>query len=237
MQLYIRQARREVCLEQLERQRFDAGLDLSLRQRFEVTQIKRAGVVERNPHLGTHPRLVQPIVHQPREVRFTQTSPLEPPGFGSCPRGHGAANRAADRVAGRVPRGVTVKRGDIYALEQQLREAARISGGTTIKGYSVVGTALLLAPAPSEVGSVIKITYYQRLPALSVSATTNWLLTAHPDLYLFGTLTVASAFLKDDERTGIWKNAWDEALGEVMAAGIKARQPATPLVMRSGVSE
>ena len=120
---------------------------------------------------------------------------------------------------------------------QQLREAARISGGTTIKGYSVVGTALLLAPAPSEVGSVIKITYYQRLPALSVSNTVNWLLTAHPDLYLFGTLTVASAYLKDDERTGIWKNAWDEALGEVMAAGIKARQPATPLVMRSGVSE
>jgi hypothetical protein len=42
--------------------------------------------------------------------------------------------------------------------------------------------------------------YSQKVPALSDSATTNWLLTSHPDAYLFGTLTM-SATLTEREAT------------------------------------
>jgi len=50
----------------------------------------------------------------------------------------------------------------------------------------------------------IKILYYAKIPALSVSNTTNWLLTAHPDLYLAGALGVAYGVIKNAEQEAKW---------------------------------
>jgi len=83
----------------------------------------------------------------------------------------------------------------------------------------------------------VGITYFQKIPALTSTNTTNWLLDKYPDIYLYGTLCTAQAYLRDDERLAVWKGAWDEALGELERAGIKARLPSTPLVMRPGVYE
>src|SRR4051812_23891330 len=45
----------------------------------------------------------------------------------------------------------------------------------------------------------LQLLYTQKVPALTDSATTNWLLTAHPDAYLFGTLTMSATFTSDAE--------------------------------------
>lgn len=47
-------------------------------------------------------------------------------------------------------------------------------------------------------------TYYEEIPALSDSNTTNWLLTASPDLYLFASLAEAAFYVKDESRAGMW---------------------------------
>ena len=50
----------------------------------------------------------------------------------------------------------------------------------------------------------VKILYYAKIPALSVSNTTNWLLTAHPDLYLAMSLGVAYGVIKNTEQEAKW---------------------------------
>lgn len=51
--------------------------------------------------------------------------------------------------------------------------------------------------------------------ALSDSTTTNWLLTNHPDLYLYGALIHAAPHIKDDARIPVWRSFHQEALQEV----------------------
>jgi hypothetical protein len=48
------------------------------------------------------------------------------------------------------------------------------------------------------------VLYYQKIPALTVSNTTNWLLTAHPDLYLYTTLSEAYGVIKNAEQEAKW---------------------------------
>ena len=69
--------------------------------------------------------------------------------------------------------------------------------------YTIINNALRLLPAPSAPLS-IEITYYQKIPALSDTQTTNWLLTRSPDLYLFGALLAAEPYLMNDERVALW---------------------------------
>ena len=73
--------------------------------------------------------------------------------------------------------------------------------------------------------SAINFTYYQKLTALSTSNTANWLLTAHPDAYLFGSLTEACVFVKDFETAAIWKTRRDALLEEIAMLDQKTRGP------------
>ncbi len=69
----------------------------------------------------------------------------------------------------------------------------------------------------------ITFKYFAKVPALSDSATTNWLLTAHPDLYLFGSLVEAEMFGVNDERAPIWKVRRDEIFDEIEKLSNKTR--------------
>ena len=50
----------------------------------------------------------------------------------------------------------------------------------------------------------VKVLYYAKIPALTVSNTTNWLLTAHPDLYLAACLVEANDNAKNEAEMGKW---------------------------------
>lgn len=63
--------------------------------------------------------------------------------------------------------------------------------------------------------------------ALSDSAPTNWLLTNHPDLYLYGALIESAPFIRDDARTAFWQERFDRALAEVQAKEARSRSLAT----------
>jgi hypothetical protein len=103
--------------------------------------------------------------------------------------------------------------------------------------YAVSGDNLILGPAPDDTYDLI-LTYYQEIPALSASNETNWLITKHPSIYLYGALVMAEAFIWDDERLErLWKPAWDEALGELMAQGNRKRFGAAPIRLRPSVRE
>ena len=117
-----------------------------------------------------------------------------------------------------------------------LRETYPVAVTGRPTAYAVSGRNLYIAPAPDGT-YVYTLTYFQSLPALTSSNTSNWLLAAHPDVYLYGVLTAAEAYLQNDERFPVWKGAWDEALGEIIQEANAQRLPAGPLCVRPTVCE
>lgn len=87
----------------------------------------------------------------------------------------------------------------------------------TPDSYAIVGTQIQFNPVPSAVLTCV-LSYWANIPALSVSNTSNWLLAAHPDAYLYGALVEAGLYLTGDRRVGIWTQRFSQALDEIEAA-------------------
>jgi hypothetical protein len=102
--------------------------------------------------------------------------------------------------------------------------------------YAVSDGQLMFAPSPDATYSV-QLHYYKRIPALSASNETNWLITTFPSLYLWGSLVMAEAFIWDDDRIPLWKGAWDEALAEFKRHGTWKRHGGGPLAPRIPVCD
>jgi len=117
---------------------------------------------------------------------------------------------------------ITEKQGDL------LRQDSFIAAGQP-KYYTIVGTQLevIATPDSSYTG---ELTYYGKIPALSDSNTSNWLLAYAPDLYLYGALVEATPYLKDDERLGTWSTLYTNSLGDIEVADQRASVSSTPIV-------
>ena len=115
-----------------------------------------------------------------------------------------------------------------YMSPSVMYDGSESSG--TPRYYTVQGDQLALEPVPDSAYE-IEMDYYT-FDVLSDSNTTNWLLTDFPDVYLYGSLLQAEAYLVNDARIAIWKAALDEALDEVKKDDKMARWNGTPLVIR-----
>lgn len=102
--------------------------------------------------------------------------------------------------------------------------------------YAISGTEIVLGPAPDDDYDLI-LTYYQEIPALSLSNESNWVSEKHPSIYLRGILLEAEFFGWNDERLPLLKAAQDEALDELMKQGRTKQFGAAPLRMRPSVRE
>src|SRR5690606_32381418 len=76
---------------------------------------------------------------------------------------------------------------------------------------AVVDGEVIVSPVPDQAYS-LRLAYWQGITPLSVSATTNWLLTSHPDLYLYASLLQAAPYLYEDERVGLWEGRVEKGL-------------------------
>jgi hypothetical protein len=63
--------------------------------------------------------------------------------------------------------------------------------------FTILGTQLQAFPLSSN---NIELTYYQKIPGLTSTNTTNWLLTAHPNAYLHACLLYIGEYIKDADR-------------------------------------
>jgi hypothetical protein len=89
--------------------------------------------------------------------------------------------------------------------------------------FTIEGSTLTTKPTGDD--TTFSLRYYQKIPALTDSAPTNWLLTAHPDAYLSGSLFEANAFLQDAEGAYLWKLRMDEAFGEIEKLSERTKGP------------
>lgn len=63
--------------------------------------------------------------------------------------------------------------------------------------YYIAGSTVTFFPT-ADSNYTVGYVYYQNLPALS-SNSTNWLLTSHPDIYLYASMLELSIYVKDQE--------------------------------------
>ena len=125
-----------------------------------------------------------------------------------------------------------------YMTPEEIAEGRYTLSSTGKPGYyTVIGGStnqieLLRSPDDTYTASIV---YYTKIPALSDSATTNWLLTNNPDIYLFGALLEAEPYLKNDERLPMWAARLNKALEELKMQGEREMHTGSSLRMRSRV--
>lgn len=85
-----------------------------------------------------------------------------------------------------------------YMTSDVIRESNIWDASGNPRAYTIEGSNLVLAPAPSS-SLTVDIVYWKRYAALSADSDTNWILTNHYDLYLFCALKNASTLLQDFE--------------------------------------
>ena len=100
---------------------------------------------------------------------------------------------------------------DIVSLDVLPGKKAKL-GDTGVPRYgAIIDTAIRLAPAP-DTTYTLDFSYWRTVDSLSATNTTNWLLTDHPDIYLYGTLIQSAPYLKDDNRVSIWQSLYEKNL-------------------------
>ena len=113
--------------------------------------------------------------------------------------------------------------------------------GTSTSGmpstYTILGDNLRFAPVPSSSYSGI-INHYKEFDPLSSSNTSNYILTNHPAIYLYGSLYHASNFLGGIEpnQAGQWEKMYQTALERLDRNDKEDSYGNAPLQQRSDVS-
>jgi hypothetical protein len=79
------------------------------------------------------------------------------------------------------------------------------------KQYTIIGNEFQLNPIPDSTYT-LKLTYFAKIPSLSDSNTTNYLITNYPQLYLYGSLLEAQPYIVNDERIQVWMGLYNEAV-------------------------
>ena len=82
------------------------------------------------------------------------------------------------------------------------------SGRPQVYAYQTSST-LVLGPVPDSVYT-LTLTYAQKIPALSSSNTSNWLLALDPDAYLIGCLAKAAVKYQDDAMLATRLQQWQQ---------------------------
>ena len=114
-------------------------------------------------------------------------------------------------------------------------QTSYLVSGTGVPVYfSVVGGNFRFAPVPDATYSATLI-YYKAPTTVSTGSTeTNWILTNHPDVMLYGSLLEAAAFLDNDPRVQMWAAAYSAAVAQLKQQGSRMRWGGSGMAARPG---
>jgi len=115
-----------------------------------------------------------------------------------------------------------------YAHPSYLRALFPTSQQGDPRLFTIEGATLTVRPSDD---TALTFDYYQKIPALSGTTATNWLLGCAPDVYLFGALAEAHGFVKDVDSLMLWAGRRDAIFDEIERLDTKTRGPAAIRVM------
>lgn len=99
------------------------------------------------------------------------------------------------------------------------------------KYYCHSERAFEVFPTPDGIYTM-ELLYYQKIPALSDSNTSNWLLEDNPDIYLYGSLLHSAPYLADDARIGTWAQLYSAASQRINQTSDNAQWSGTGLNLK-----
>lgn len=100
-----------------------------------------------------------------------------------------------------------------YHSPSSLDKSYMSAGTGKPEGFSIVGRELKFRPIPDS-GYTAEIIYIGSLPAIGDSSTPT-LFTRSPDVYLYGALSEAYAYLMDEQRAAQYDQKFSRAINEV----------------------
>lgn len=121
---------------------------------------------------------------------------------------------------------------ELLSLATMLEYRYRASELGKPRFYAHVAGQFEFYPTPDD-SYTGELVYYARIPTLSDSQTTNWLLDYHPDAYLYGAAVHSAPYLKDDERLVTWGELYRNALQAINDEGLSAKGSGSGLRIRT----
>ena len=111
-------------------------------------------------------------------------------------------------------------------------ESTKFTASGRPKFFGIVGGQFRLVPTPDS-NYATELTYYAKLSKLSASVATNFILSASPDIYLYGALLQAAPYLQDDNRISVWATLYERALNDLQTADDRASTSGGALLTRA----
>jgi hypothetical protein len=96
---------------------------------------------------------------------------------------------------------------------RRVRESQGNTSGIP-KYYVERDEEIIVAPGPDS-SYAYELLYYKSFADFSADSDTNWVIDNAPELYLYGALVDANAFLKDLEMIGYWSERFNERIAEL----------------------
>lgn len=93
--------------------------------------------------------------------------------------------------------------------------------------YTIMGSQILVYEGPASVS----VHYYAKIPSLSDTQASNWLLESGPDVYLYGALLESAPYIKNDERIETWRALLQVALTDLQMASDRGKYSGGTLVI------
>ena len=120
-----------------------------------------------------------------------------------------------------------------YVTPDQAAEEKRLYNSSGRPAFfTMIGDEFQIVPAPDSTYNA-ELTYYSKIPALSASNTSNWLLTKAPDIYLYGALMEAAPYLDDDARIQVWGNLLEQSMNAIQIESDRAKTGSSSIRMRA----
>ena len=121
-----------------------------------------------------------------------------------------------------------------YASVAEIGRQKVLSNDTAGKPrlFTINSGQLEFFPQPDQSYTLTMI-YFARIPAMTLNADDNWLLTYYPDIFLYGSLLQSAPYLAEDERISVWAQLYGLAVKNLSDDSVKSRSSGGPLVMRN----
>ena len=113
-----------------------------------------------------------------------------------------------------------------YLSPERASQMLRTSPAGDPRFYTIRGKQIEVIPA-----GAVRVYYWKKLPALSVSNTSNWLLEQHPGVYLYGSLIHLAIWAKNDEERARFESAMAQR-AQALSVSDRARRYGGGLVAR-----
>lgn len=135
---------------------------------------------------------------------------------------------------------------DLYILQSNTKYPLRYvtpvqmdqMSGTSTQGlpnvYTILGSNLRFSPKPDQSYTAV-LNFYKTFDALSSTNTTNFILTSHPAIYLYGSLFHAANFLGgvNPNQAATWQQMYATALERLEQNDREDQFSGSPLQIRS----